>query len=122
MRSILLTAGLLAAAPALAETLALQCGDVFDSKSARLSGAHTIVTSDGRIGQVLPGRVAVPGARAVDLAGHTCMPGWIDLHVHLASESNPRATKSDSVSTTSTSPAARWATPRRRCGRLHDRA
>lgn len=91
MRSILLTAGLLAAAPALAETIALQCGDVFESKSARLVGERTIVTSDGRISQVLPGRVAVPGARAVDLAGHTCMPGWIDLHVHLASESNPRA-------------------------------
>ena len=91
MRSILLTAGLLAATPALAETIALQCGDVFESKSARLVGARTIVTSDGRISQVLPGRVAVPGARAVDLAGHTCMPGWIDLHVHLASESNPRA-------------------------------
>ena len=91
MRSILLTAGLLAAAPALAETIALQCGDVFESKSARLVGARTIVTSEGRISQVLPGNVAVPGARAVDLAGHTCMPGWIDLHVHLASESNPRA-------------------------------
>ena len=91
MRSILLCAGLLAAAPALAETIALQCGDVFESKSARLVGARTIVTSDGRISQVLPGRVAVPGARAVDLAGHTCMPGWIDLHVHLGSESNPRA-------------------------------
>jgi imidazolonepropionase-like amidohydrolase len=91
MRSILLTAGLLAAAPALAETIALQCGDVFESKSARLVGEHTIVTSDGRISQMLPGRVAVPGARVVDLAGHTCMPGWIDLHVHLASESNPRA-------------------------------
>jgi len=91
MRSILLCAGLLAATPALAETIALQCGDVFESKSARLVGARTIVTSDGRISQVLPGRVAVPGARAVDLAGHTCMPGWIDLHVHLGSESNPRA-------------------------------
>ena len=91
MRSILLTVGLLAATAAPAETIALQCGDVFESKSARLVGARTIVTSDGRISQVLPGRVAVPGARAVDLAGHTCMPGWIDLHVHLASESNPRA-------------------------------
>ena len=91
MRSILLTVGLLAATAAPAETIALQCGDVFESKSARLVGARTIVTSDGRISQVLPGRVAVPGARAVDLAGHTCMPGWIDLHVHLGSESNPRA-------------------------------
>jgi imidazolonepropionase-like amidohydrolase len=80
MRLILLAAGLLAAAPVLAETVALQCGEVFDSKSARLMGARTIITSEGRIGQVLPGRAEVPGARVVDLAGHTCMPGWIDLH------------------------------------------
>ena len=91
MRLILLAAGLAAATPVLAETVALQCGEVFDSKSARLTGTRTIVVSDGRIGQVLPGRVEVPGARAVDLAGHTCMPGWIDLHVHLASQSNPRS-------------------------------
>ena len=91
MRLILLAAGLVAATPVLAETVALQCGEVFDSKSARLTGARTVVVSEGRIGQVLPGRVEVPGARAVDLAGHTCMPGWIDLHVHLASQSNPRA-------------------------------
>ena len=49
------------------------------------------VTADGRIAQVLPGPVAVPGATVVDLAGHTCMPGWIDLHVHLDHESNPRS-------------------------------
>ena len=40
---------------------------------------------------MLPGRASVPGAREVDLAGHTCMPGWIDLHVHLASQSGPRS-------------------------------
>jgi len=39
MRLILLAAGLLAATPVLAETVALQCGEVFDSKSARLT-AH----------------------------------------------------------------------------------
>jgi imidazolonepropionase-like amidohydrolase len=91
MRMILLAAALVAALPAAAETVALQCGDVFDSKSARLIGARTIVTNDGRITQVLPGRVSVSGARAVDLAGHTCMPGWIDLHVHMASQSGPRS-------------------------------
>ncbi len=91
MRLILLVAGLAAATPALAETVALQCGELFDSKSARLVGPHTVVTADGKVSQVLPGRVAVPGARAVDLAGHTCMPGWIDLHVHLAMQSGPRS-------------------------------
>jgi imidazolonepropionase-like amidohydrolase len=91
MRTILILAGLAAASPALAETIALQCGDVFDSKSARLVGARTVVTTDGRIREVLPGRVSVPGAREVDLAGHTCTPGWIDLHVHMGMQSNPRS-------------------------------
>lgn len=91
MRTILLVASLAAASPVLAETIALQCGEVFDSKSAKLVGARTIVATDGRISQVLPGRAAVAGAREVDLAGHTCTPGWIDLHVHMASQSGPRS-------------------------------
>ena len=91
MRPILIAAGLLAATPVFAETVALQCGEVFDAKSARLVGAQTIVTADGRIREVLPGRVAVPDARAIDLAGHTCMPGWIDLHVHMTMQSSPRS-------------------------------
>jgi len=91
MRLIVLAATLTLALPASAETVALQCGEVFDSRSARLVGARTIVSSDGRIREVLPGRAQVPGAREVDLAGHTCMPGWIDLHVHLSMQSNPRS-------------------------------
>jgi imidazolonepropionase-like amidohydrolase len=91
MRLTFAAACLLAALPAAAETIVLHCGDTFDSKAAKLVGPRTIVTSDGKIAQVLPGRVAVPGAREVDLAGHTCMPGWIDLHVHISSESNPKS-------------------------------
>jgi imidazolonepropionase-like amidohydrolase len=74
------------------QVLALQCGDVFDSRTARLVGARTIVTgADGRIAQVLPGKATAPEAVAIDLSGQTCMPGWIDLHVHLGQESNPKA-------------------------------
>ena len=72
-----------------AATTALQCGEVYDSKTARLVGARTIVVTDGRISQVLRERASPAGAEIVDLAGHTCMPGWIDLHVHLSQESNP---------------------------------
>jgi len=91
MRMLLLACGLLAAVPSVAETLALQCGETFDSRSAQLVGARTIVTNGDRIDQVLPGIVTVPGARVVDLGAHTCMPGWIDLHVHLGSQSGPRS-------------------------------
>ncbi len=91
MRLASAAACLLAALPASAETLALQCGDLFDSKSARLVGPRTVVTADGRIRDVLPGRAEVPDARTVDLSGHTCMPGWIDLHVHLSEQQNPKS-------------------------------
>ena len=48
-----------------ATTMALQCGNVFDSKTARLVGERTIVTSaDGRIQAVLPGKATAPGATA----------------------------------------------------------
>jgi len=40
---------------------------------------------------VLPGRVAVADAQIIDLSGHTCTPGWTDLHVHLGSQSSPQS-------------------------------
>ncbi len=59
-----------------ATPLALQCGDAFDSRQAKLVGARTIVTdAEGRIAQVLPGAVSHPGATTVDLANSTCLPG-----------------------------------------------
>ncbi|HKN79515.1 MAG TPA: amidohydrolase family protein, partial [Lysobacter sp.] len=83
---------LLSAAPACAaEPVALQCGHLFDSRSARLLDARTVVVRDGKVADVLAGRVDVPGAKAVDLSGHTCTPGWTDLHVHLGSQSSPKS-------------------------------
>ena len=81
----------LGSAPAMAETIALQCGKVFDSATAQMQGAKTIVIDNKRISQVLSGISAVPGAKTVDLSGQTCSPGFIDLHVHLGQQSNPQS-------------------------------
>uniref|UniRef100_UPI0036D9A427 metal-dependent hydrolase family protein n=1 Tax=Lysobacter cavernae TaxID=1685901 RepID=UPI0036D9A427 len=70
---------------------ALQCGQLFDARSGKLLDAHTVVVRDGKVAQVLPGRVTVPDAQSLDLSGHTCSPGWTDLHVHLASQSSPQS-------------------------------
>jgi imidazolonepropionase-like amidohydrolase len=71
---------------------ALQCGNTFDARTAKLVGERTIVTDEaGRIAQLLPGKVSAPGATVVDLSKSTCLPGLIDLHVHLSEESNPKS-------------------------------
>jgi len=83
----------LAAAPAIAAQpappTALHCGQLFDSRSGEVLGAHTVLVRDGKIAAVTPGRSDVPGATSIDLSGHTCTPGWTDLHVHLGSQSSP---------------------------------
>lgn len=90
MRRLLATALLLsAAAPAFAASTALHCERVFDARNGRMLDARTIVVRDGRIAQVLPGLAQVEVDRSIDLAGHTCSPGWTDLHVHLGSQSSP---------------------------------
>lgn len=74
-----------------ADPVILHCGKLFDSRGGKLLDNRSIVVREGRIADVQPGQVALPGARTVDLSGHTCTPGWTDLHVHLDGESNPKS-------------------------------
>jgi imidazolonepropionase-like amidohydrolase len=94
MRHRLLAAAVLStfALPALAEDTALHCGKLFDSRSGKLLGAHTVVVRNGKVAEVLAGRAeTVANAAAIDLADRTCMAGWTDLHVHMGGQSSPQS-------------------------------
>ena len=92
LRPCLIAAALLAAAPTAATDTpasALHCGKLFDSRSGRLLGPHTVVVRAGKVAEVRAGRAEVADARAIDLGERTCMAGWTDLHVHMGSQSSP---------------------------------
>ena len=92
MRRTLLAVLVAAALPAQAADLkALQCGNVFDSKTAKLLGPQTIIIEKNTIKSLSPGKLAVEGAQITDLSQLTCMPGFIDMHVHLSGESSPQS-------------------------------
>src|SRR5204863_433139 len=76
-----LLAALLLAAPAVADTLFLRPGRVFDGTISH-EGWSVLVEGD-RIAAAGPNLAAPAGARTIDLAGATLMPGMIEGHSHL---------------------------------------
>jgi imidazolonepropionase-like amidohydrolase len=78
----------LCALPASAQTL-LQCGRVVDVRNLQVLAERTIVVEGNRIAAIQPGFAARDGATVVDLRSKTCMPGLVDLHVHLAFDLTP---------------------------------
>ncbi|WP_062350944.1 amidohydrolase family protein [Pseudoxanthomonas mexicana] len=80
-----------AAEPAAPSTLALHCERLFDARSGKVLGEHTVLVRDGRIAEVIPGRAKLADAESIVLGDRTCTPGWTDLHVHLGSESSPQS-------------------------------
>ncbi|MGY6517666.1 MAG: amidohydrolase family protein [Lysobacteraceae bacterium] len=79
----------LALSPAVGAATVLHCGALFDPDEGTRAGPHTVVVDGDRITAVERGHSRPDGADVVDLAGLTCSPGWIDLHVHLGTESGP---------------------------------
>ncbi|RVT85122.1 amidohydrolase family protein [Rhodobacteraceae bacterium CCMM004] len=63
--------------------LVLTNARVLDPDAGRLHDRMSIRIEGGRIADVAPGADAPEGARKIDLAGKTVMPGLIDCHMHV---------------------------------------
>jgi imidazolonepropionase-like amidohydrolase len=67
----------------------LHCGHLLDTIAGKLLGATTIVVSGKRVQEVQIGTTTAPGATEIDLGDQTCLPGLIDSHTHLTSQTSP---------------------------------
>ncbi len=91
MMAALLTAAMLASAPAPAATV-IHAGRLIDGVADRAASGVTVVVEGNTIRSVAPGYTPPgPGDTLVDLRDATLLPGLMDMHVHLTSEYSQRA-------------------------------
>jgi imidazolonepropionase-like amidohydrolase len=89
LKHFVILAALMCASTAQAETVVVTADRMVDVLAGRVVERPQVVITDGRISAVgRQGDAVPPGARRLDLAGKTLLPGLIDMHVHL--DSNPR--------------------------------
>ncbi len=69
----------------------LHCGHLIDCTDESVKEKYSVVISEGTIEKVSPGFMNAPeGYEVVDLSDHYVMPGFMDMHVHIESESGPK--------------------------------
>jgi imidazolonepropionase-like amidohydrolase len=66
----------------------IHAGRLIDVNSGQVLQERSIVVAGNEIRSVEPGYV--DGETIIDLRDATVMPGWIDMHVHIASETSPQ--------------------------------
>lgn len=104
VRYLVTAAALAFAFPAQAEVLVIHAGTLLDQPGKAPRGPATIIVDGTRIVSVASGYQPGPaGARIIDLKNKFVLPGLIDSHVHLTSDSGGLAGQLESVTL---SPAA----------------
>ncbi|MBT3663196.1 MAG: amidohydrolase family protein [Candidatus Marinimicrobia bacterium] len=75
-----------------AQQTIIHAGSLLDGSSKKVHTKRSIIIENGKIVDVKNG-YAKGGEedQVIDLKDATVMPGWIDLHVHLSGEMNPKA-------------------------------
>jgi len=71
-----------------AESVVIHCGKLIDVEKLDILSEQTIVVNANLIETIEPGYRESAGA--IDLKESTCMPGLMDMHVHILNEYNPR--------------------------------
>ncbi|MES2004372.1 MAG: amidohydrolase family protein [Bacteroidota bacterium] len=75
---------------AIAQRTILHCGQLVDVKNLKMLTEMSVIIEGNKITEVQKGYVsAAAGDKIIDLKNKTVMPGLIDMHVHLESETNP---------------------------------
>lgn len=75
--------------PALAQQTIIHAGRLVDVVNAEVLTERSIIIEGDRVVGVEAGYIKPRDARVLDLRGSTVMPGWLDMHVHIASEQSP---------------------------------
>lgn len=93
MKKALLFAALLASSLyGFSQKQYLQCGAILDIETGRLQPGVTLVVEGNEIRELLKGYQSGTDSDAVvDLKDYTVLPGLIDMHVHIESESSPQS-------------------------------
>ena len=75
---------------ATAQNTYLQCGKIVDVESGKIMSEKTIVISENKIKEIKNGFIVGSDTdQVIDLKSKTVLPGFIDMHVHIESESSP---------------------------------
>ena len=92
-RTAFLCAALLTSIIVQAQQTILHCGKLVDVKNKKLLEAMSVIIEGNKITDVKTGYVAAgPSAKIIDLKNSTVMPGLMDMHVHMESETKKGAT------------------------------
>ncbi len=69
----------------------IHAGELLDVVTAQVLTDHTVVVAGERVVAIEPGFVPAPNPqdRVINLSQHFVMPGLIDMHVHIASQTSP---------------------------------